>query len=217
METKKTKTKKESIVIFEDWFRYARCLNDTEFRTFMSAILTYYKTQEQPNFEGLLAEVWNDIIEDLEDNVGKRQAKRDTMLRNAKSNPKLNINTNIRPDTRPDTRPDIGYNTILNTLSDPGGMEDGNMVDGIMEDEILNIEDVSMVDENINVDDDINEVDDENVLNVPNTELLPNQSITYYIRNKEHFNPSIHTPQYTGLIGIKSSQYKSLIQSSSNK
>ena len=118
------KKKKESIVVFEDWFRYARCLNDTEFRVFMSAILNYYKTQEQPNFTGLLLEVWNDIIDDLEKNVSTRQAKRDTMLKNSKSNSKLNTKSNIVPDT--------GSNIEPNTL----GMVDGrlDMEDKIMED-----------------------------------------------------------------------------------
>ena len=114
------RTKKESIVVFEDWFKYARCLNDAEFRSLMSAILNYYKTQDQPKFTGMLLEVWDDIKEDLEINVAKKQAKRNTMLRNAKSNPKLNIVPDIGPDT--------GSNTEPNTT----GMVDGrlDMVDG---------------------------------------------------------------------------------------
>jgi hypothetical protein len=113
------KKKKESIVIFEDWFRYARCLNDTEFRTFMNTILQYYKEPFDPKFMGLMLEVWNDIIDDLETNVNKRQAKRDTMLVNSRTNPKLN------------TVPDIGSNTRSNiepkTVPNTSGMVDGRL------------------------------------------------------------------------------------------
>jgi hypothetical protein len=134
--------KKESIVIFEDWFRYARCLSDAEFREFMSAILNYYKTQEYPKFTGLLKEVWDDIIDDLENNVSKRQAKRDTMLRNSKSNPKLNPVPDIRTDIGPDIKSSIRPNTVFDTAGMVDGrldmvddkMEDNKMEDGIMED-----------------------------------------------------------------------------------
>ena len=124
------KRKKESIVVFEDWFKYARCLNDAEFREFMSAILHYYKTQEQPKFTGLMLEVWNDIIDDLESNVSTRQAKRDTMLRNAKTNPKLSIVPNIGPDTGSNIEPKIVPNT--------SGMVDGrwDMEDSRLEKEM---------------------------------------------------------------------------------
>ena len=136
------KNKKESIVVFEDWFRYARCLNDAEFREFMSAILNYYKTQEQPKFTGLMLDVWNDIVDDLETNVSKKQAKRDTMLRNAKTNPKLNIVPNIGPDIESNIESKITPNT--------SGMVDGR----------LEIEDDEMIDDGLETDDDkiVNEI-----------------------------------------------------------
>jgi hypothetical protein len=123
------KNKKESIVIFEDWFRYARCLNDTEFRTFMNTILQYYKKPFDPKFTGLMLEVWNDIVDDLETNVNKRQAKRDTMLANSKTNPKLNT----VPDIGPDTKSNIEPKTVPST----SGMVDGrlDMVDVKMDDD----------------------------------------------------------------------------------
>lgn len=137
---KNTKVKKESVVIFEDWLRYARCLNDKEFRTFISAILTYYKTKEQPPFTGLLLEVWNDIINDLESNVSKRQTKRDIMLKNSKSNPKLNTGFNMIPNTGPDIGsnmvPNVRYNKVPNMVSDPGGMVDGRW--DMVDDDIVN-------------------------------------------------------------------------------
>ena len=120
------KKQKESIVIFEDWFRYARCLNDSEFRTFMNTILQYYKEPFTPQFTGLMLEVWNDIIDDLKSNRDKKQAKRNTMLSNSRTNPKLN------------TIPDIGSDTILNIMSnitpETAGMVDGrlDMVDNKM-------------------------------------------------------------------------------------
>jgi hypothetical protein len=107
------KKQKESIVIFEDWFRYARCLNDSEFRTFMNTILQYYKEPFTPQFTGLMLEVWNDIIDDLKSNVEKKQAKRNTMLSNSRTNPKLN------------TVPDIGPDTILKIVPETAGMVDG--------------------------------------------------------------------------------------------
>jgi hypothetical protein len=113
------KNKKESIVVFEDWFRYARCLNDTEFREFMSAILQYYKNQTTPEFTGLMLEVWNDIIDDLQSNVQKKQAKRDTMLSNSRTNPKLNTVPDIGPDTRSNIEPNIAPETT--------GMVDGRL------------------------------------------------------------------------------------------
>jgi hypothetical protein len=136
------KNKKESIVVFEDWFRYARCLNDAEFREFMSAILNYYKTQEQPKFTGLMLDVWNDIVDDLETNVSKKQAKRDTMLRNAKTNPKLNIVPNIGPDIESNIESKITPNT--------SGMVDGR----------LEMEDDEMIDDGLETDDDkiVNEI-----------------------------------------------------------
>jgi hypothetical protein len=120
------KKQKESIVIFEDWFRYARCLNDSEFRTFMNTILQYYKEPFTPQFTGLMLEVWNDIIDDLKSNRDKKQAKRNTMLSNSRTNPKLN------------TIPDIGSDTILSIMSnitpETTGMVDGrlDMVDNKM-------------------------------------------------------------------------------------
>ena len=85
----------------------------------MNAILEYYKSQKLPEFSGMLQEVWDDIFEDLEINVSKRQAKRDTMLRNAKRNPKLNTTPNTTPDIGPDTEPNIVPNT--------SGMVDGRL------------------------------------------------------------------------------------------
>jgi hypothetical protein len=111
------KKQKESIVIFEDWFRYARCLNDSEFRTFMNTILQYYKEPFTPQFTGLMLEVWNDIIDDLKSNVKKKQAKRNTMLSNSRTNPKLNTVLN--------TVPDIGSDTILKIVPETAGMVDG--------------------------------------------------------------------------------------------
>ena len=125
------KNKKESIVVFEDWFRYARCLNDTEFRTLMNAILQYYKEPFTPQFTGLMLEVWNDMIDDLQSNVQKKQAKRNTMLNNSRTNPKLSIVSNTKPDTRPDTRPDIGSDTKPNiepnVAPETAGMVDGRL------------------------------------------------------------------------------------------
>jgi hypothetical protein len=129
-----TRKKKESFVVFEDWMRYARCFNDAEFRQFITNILNYYKGIEPVLNTPNLQEVWNDIIDDLSINVTKKQAKRDTMLRNAVSNPKLNtvlnikpdIRPDIRPDTRPDTEPDTEPSTILNTA----GMVDGRCETG---------------------------------------------------------------------------------------
>ena len=122
------KNKKESIVVFEDWFRYARCLNDNEFRTFMNTILQYYKEPFNPQFTGLMLEVWNDIVDDLKSNVDKKQAKRNTMLANSRTNPKLN------------TTPDIGSNIESNTAPNTSGMVDGrlDMVDGTMVDREIN-------------------------------------------------------------------------------
>jgi len=111
------KNKKESIVVFEDWFRYARCLNDTEFRTFMNTILQYYKEPFTPDFTGLMLEVWNDIIDDLQSNVQKKQEARNRMKTNSKSNPKLN--------TVPDIGPDTKSNIVSNTTPETTGMVDG--------------------------------------------------------------------------------------------
>ena len=73
--------KKESFVVFEDWMKYARCLNDHEFIQLMNNILNYYKNQEPVLNTPMLQEVWNDIIDDLSINVSKKQVKRDTMLK----------------------------------------------------------------------------------------------------------------------------------------
>ena len=132
------KKKKESIVVFEDWMKYARCLNDKEFRELISAIFEYYKTQEQPKFTGNQMEVWNDIIDDLQSNVSKKQAKRNTMLRNAKTNPKLNIVPNIGPDTGSNIEPNIEPKIVPNTSGMVDGrwdMVDDGMDDGLMDDE----------------------------------------------------------------------------------
>tara|TARA_R110000803_G_scaffold45840_3_gene96353 strand:- start:1074 stop:1601 length:528 start_codon:yes stop_codon:yes gene_type:complete len=136
------KKRKESIVVFEDWFKYARCLNDTEFRQLITSVLEYYKTQTIPPFTGLLLDVWNDIFDDLEVNVSKKQAKRDTMLRNSKSNPKLNPVSNnvpdIGPDTKPNNEPKIEPKTAGMVMVD-GGCE--------MVDDRLEREDDEMMDE----------------------------------------------------------------------
>lgn len=125
--------KKESFVVFEDWMKYARCLNDVEFRQLMNNILNYYKNQEPILNTPMLVEVWNDIIDDLSVNVSKKQAKRDTMLRNSLSNPKLSIVSN----TTPDIGSNIESNTISNIAPNIAGMGDGRwgMEDGLMEDE----------------------------------------------------------------------------------
>jgi len=95
----------------------------------MNNILNYYKGIEPILNTSNLQEVWNDIIDDLSINVSKKQAKRDTMLRNALSNPKLSI----VPNTKSNIGPDISPNTKPNT----NGMVDGRwkMEDGEMEDE----------------------------------------------------------------------------------
>ena len=133
--TNKTRKKKESFVVFEDWLRYAKCLNDAEHRQLVTNLLNYYKGIEPILNTPNLQEVWSYIIDDLEINVSKKQAKRDIMLKNSLSNPKLNI----RPDIRSDIGPDISSNTILNT---------GGMVDGIceMEDVICETQDTTMRD-----------------------------------------------------------------------
>ena len=144
-----TRKQKESFVVFEDWMKYSRFLNDAEFRQFMINILNYYKGIEPVLNTPNLQEVWNDIIDDLSINVTKKQAKRDTMLRNAVSNPKLNTVLNIKPDIRPDTRPDIGSNIEPEIepeiVPETSGMVDGrwNMVDDKMGDEKMDDEKMS--------------------------------------------------------------------------
>lgn len=134
------KNKKESIVIFEDWFRYARCLNDSEFRTFMNAILQYYKDSSDPQFTGLMLEVWNDIFDDLGKNIQSRQNRRDTVEKNRQKNSKVNplLRTTTTPTTIPTTIP-TGRSTISPTTTPTTNgmvMVDGrwNMVDGKMVD-----------------------------------------------------------------------------------
>ena len=128
------KKQKESIVIFEDWFRYARCLNDSEFRTFMNTILQYYKEPFTPQFTGLMLEVWNDIIDDLEKNIQSRQNRRDTIEKNRQKNSK--VNPLLRPTTMPTGRPTINPTTNPTSTPDTNGMVmvDGrlNMVDNKM-------------------------------------------------------------------------------------
>jgi len=94
-----TRKKKESFVVFEDWMKYSRFLNDAEFRQFINNILNYYKGIEPVLNTSNLQEVWQDIVDDLNVNIAKKQIKRDIMLKNAVSNPKLNIVPNIEPET----------------------------------------------------------------------------------------------------------------------
>ena len=110
--------KKQSIVIFEDWIRYSRCLTDGEFRQLINLILDYYKGIEPTGLEGNLALVWNDIIDDLSGNLNKLKAKREVVANNRKKKANTNANTNVSTNT--------------NTT----GMVDGRweMVDGEMED-----------------------------------------------------------------------------------
>jgi hypothetical protein len=114
------KKKKQSIVLFEDWIKYARCLTDNEFRQFINAIFEYYEGVI-PEFTGNLKLVWNDCIPDLEQNVEKLNKKRVTMKSNARSNPKLNIIPEARPDIGPEIEPKIEPNII----PDSNGMVDG--------------------------------------------------------------------------------------------
>jgi hypothetical protein len=123
------KKKKQSIVLFEDWIKYARCLTDNEFRQFVNAIFEYYEGV-LPEFTDNLKLVWEDCIPDLEQNVEKLNKKRVTMKSNARANPKLNIT--------PETRPDIGPEIEPNTVPDSSGMVDGRWEMG---DERLEIED----------------------------------------------------------------------------
>jgi hypothetical protein len=142
------KNKKESIVVFEDWFRYARCLNDAEFREFMSAILNYYKTQEQPKFNGLMLDVWNDIIDDLEKNIQSRQNRRDAVEKNRQKNSKVNklLTPKPTPTNVPTGRPTISSTIIPTSTPDTNGMV---MVDGRLE-----MEDNEMEDDGLEIDDD---------------------------------------------------------------
>jgi hypothetical protein len=110
------KKKKQSIVLFEDWIKYARCLTDNEFRQFVNAIFEYYEGI-LPEFTDNLKLVWEDCIPDLEQNVEKLNKKRVTMKSNARTNPKLNIT--------PETRPDIGPEIEPNIVPDSSGMVDG--------------------------------------------------------------------------------------------
>jgi hypothetical protein len=100
----------------------------------MNNILNYYKGIEPVLNTSNLQEVWNDIIDDLSINVSKKQAKRDTMLRNSLSNPKLSI--------VPNTVPDIGPNIESDTTPNTNGMVDGRwvMLDGMMEEDERNDE-----------------------------------------------------------------------------
>ena len=136
----KKRKKKESIVIFEDWIKYARCLNDNEFRQLVNYIFVYYQTQQPPEFEGMLMEVWNDILPDLEVNVNKLQNKREVVAinrekRKLKTNANTNVNTNA--NTNANTTPKINGNTTPKTT----GMVDGrwDMVDGRLEMEDRNV------------------------------------------------------------------------------
>ena len=123
-----TRKKKESFVVFEDWMKYARCLNDAEFRQLFINVLNHYKGIAPTLNSTLLNEVWNDIIDDLNVNVAKKQAKRETMLANSKSNTKINPVS--------DTIPDIGSNIGSDTIPNTSGMVDGrcDMEDEMMED-----------------------------------------------------------------------------------
>jgi hypothetical protein len=129
-----TRKKKESFVVFEDWMKYSRFLNDAEFRQFINNILNYYKGIEPVLNTSNLQEVWQDIVDDLSVNIAKKQAKRDTMLKNALSNPKLSTISNTRPDIEPDISPNITPST--NGMVD-GRCETGNdkMSDGKMGDD----------------------------------------------------------------------------------
>ena len=145
------KNKKESIVVFEDWFRYARCLNDAEFREFMSAILNYYKTQEQPKFTGLMFDVWNDIIDDLSNNVSKKQEQRERGNKMKENNPKLNPALRTMLDTMPGTGPDTELSIVPNIALGTSGMGDGRCETGdddMIDDDMI---DDDMVDINKNV------------------------------------------------------------------
>jgi hypothetical protein len=118
--------KKQSIVIFEDWIRYSRCLTDGEFRQLINLILDYYKGIEPTGLKGNLALVWNDIIDDLNGNLNKLKAKREVVANNRKKKTNTNANTNANTNVSTNT------NTNTNTT----GMVDGRweMEDGEMED-----------------------------------------------------------------------------------
>ena len=168
------KNKKESIVVFEDWFRYARCLNDAEFREFMTTILNYYKTQEQPKFTGLMLDVWNDIIDDLKNNISKKQAKRDTMLANSKTNPKLN--------TVPDIGPDTSSNIIPTSTPDTTGMEDGRCK---MVDDRLKITDYIS-----GITDDILKITDD-ILGITDEQIVDNKKQSDIFSENRYYKPTI--------------------------
>jgi hypothetical protein len=125
-----TRKKKESFVVFEDWMKYSRFLNDAEFRQLMNNILNYYKGIEPVLNTSNLQEVWNDIIDDLSINVSKKQAKRDTMMKNSLSNPKLNTVPNTKSDIKSNTRPDIGPDISSNIIPETTGMVDGRCETG---------------------------------------------------------------------------------------
>ncbi len=129
-----TRKKKESFVVFEDWMKYSRFLNDAEFRQFINNILNYYKGIEPVLNTSNLQEVWQDIVDDLNVNIAKKQIKRDIMLKNAVSNPKLNIVPNIEPDTKTQYRDPI---SVPNIEPETSGMVDGrwDMGDDKMGDE----------------------------------------------------------------------------------
>jgi hypothetical protein len=130
------KNQKESIVVFEDWFRYARCLNDTEFRTFMNTILQYYKEPFTPDFTGLMLEVWNDIIDDLDKNIQSRQNRRDAVEKNRQKNSKVNKSLTPKsiPTNGPTGRPTISPTIEPTSIPDTSGMV---MVDGRLETEYV--------------------------------------------------------------------------------
>lgn len=142
------KQKKESIVIFEDWIKYARCLNDNEFRQMISAVFEYHKTQTMPKFEGLLLEVWNDIIDDVQENYTKREAQRERASKARRKNPKHQVNT--EPNTKSNTILGTESKTESKTNPNTIGMVDG---DGRLEmgDRRLEIKDVAMGDEEMEI------------------------------------------------------------------
>jgi len=84
------RNRKQSIVIFEDWVKYSRILTDSEFRELINSVFKYYQDQIDPQFEGNLAIVWEDIINDIQVNLSKKQKKQENMIKALQSNSKVN-------------------------------------------------------------------------------------------------------------------------------
>jgi hypothetical protein len=116
--------RKQSIVVFEDWVKYSKFLTGDEFKELILSIFKYYDDQMDPQFEGNLAIVWENIIDDIQVNLSHKSKRQENIAKARKTSPIANPNiksqtSELEPKLNPEPKSKLSpFERIINKSQD---------------------------------------------------------------------------------------------------